>query len=355
MEYVTGDAATLDEPSDEDKTKEGGGKLDLVESAKLAKKWSVELSASKKWMAKFHERARKCEKAYIDEQDDTTRGGSGGSVNIFWSNVQVTLAAIYGRLPKASVDRKHRDYQDDVARVAAEMMQRILNGDLDRESDDTNPAMRDAVQDRFVSGLGQVWCRYDVMTETYDAPALDPATGQMRTEQAERIIDEEAETDYVYWEDFRYCPCRRWRDCRWVARRVYMSKAKLKERFQLKPDQLANIPMTSRSPVQGSDAGDDVLKATPFSQAAVWEIWEKETNKVCWYAEGCTFVLDYFDDILQLEDFFPCPQPCVATTLTKSFLAETRLRHGAGSVPGAGWGERQTRQAGEGCQSRGGL
>jgi hypothetical protein len=315
MEYVTGDAATLD-ASEEDK----GEKLNLVDSVKLAKQWATELAASKKWMSKFVERARKCERAYIDEQDATTRAGSGGSVNLFWSNVQVTLAAIYGRLPKATVDRKYRDYQDDVARVAAEMMQRILNGDIDRESDDTNPAMRDAVQDRFVSGLGQVWCRYDVTTETYEAPSIDPATGLQSTEPAERILDEEAMTDYVYWEDFRYSPCRRWRDCRWVARRVYMSKAKLRERFSLSDEQLANVPMTSRSPVQSGDGSDDVLKATPYAQAAVWEIWDKESNKVCWYAEGCTFVLDYLDDILQLEEFFPCPQPVVATTLTKSFL-----------------------------------
>jgi hypothetical protein len=74
-----------------------------------------------------------------------------GKVNLFWSNVQVILSAIYGKLPKADVDRKFKDFDDDVARVAGIIMQRILNGDMERDWDDTNAAMRDAVQDRFVS------------------------------------------------------------------------------------------------------------------------------------------------------------------------------------------------------------
>src|SRR5262252_4623091 len=185
------------------------GDTALQRSAKLAQKWSVELQASKKWMAKFCERARRCEKAFLDDGDGgsiapSTRNVNSSRVNLFWSNVKVTLAAIYGRLPKASVDRKFRDFDDDVARVAANILQRILNADLDDDSDDMNPAMRDAVQDRFVSGLGQVWCRYDVETETYDAPQTDPMTGQPMTDpttgapmttQQERIVNEEAEVD----------------------------------------------------------------------------------------------------------------------------------------------------------------
>jgi hypothetical protein len=188
--------------------------------------------------------------------------------------------------------------------------------------------MRDAVQDRFVSGLGQVWCRYDVETEEYDEPVLDPMSGQPvldeqtqqpMTRKAERITNEEAEVDYVYWDDFRYSPCRRWRECRWVARRVYMNEARLKKRFKLSAEQLNMVPMQARQD-NASDGQDDVLKATPFKQAAVWEIWDKEENNVCWYVEGCSFVLDEQPDPLELEDFFPCPQPVVATTLTKAFL-----------------------------------
>lgn len=310
-----------------------GEKASLVDSAKLAQKWSVELAASKKWMEKFTRTARECEKAYLDRAEGELKNSLAdyaGKTNLFWSNVQVILSAIYGRLPKAEVDRKFKDYDDDVARTAGIIMQRILNGDMEREWDDTNAAMRDAVQDRFIGGMGQVWCRYDVQIDEEEKPVLDPMTGQPilgedgqpLTEIVETISNEEAEVDYVHWEDFRYSPCRRWRECRWVARRSYMSEKKLRVRFKLSDEQLGMIPMKSRGP-QTDDNGnrnDDVLRATPYRQAAVWEIWEKEGNYVCWYVEGCSFVLDQQDDPLQLDDFFPCPMPVVATTLTKAFL-----------------------------------
>lgn len=295
----------------------------LVESAKQAKRWARELAAAKKWRRKFDETARSIEKVFVDQRDAIERSES--RVNLFWANVQVTLAAIYGRLPKAEVDRKFRDFDDDVSRVAAEIMQRVLNADIEREHDDTSAAMRDAVQDRFVVGMGQVWCRYDVETEQFEQPRLDPMTGapvlgvdgQPEMEMGERITNEEAETDYVYWKDFLYSPCRRWRDCRWVARRVPMSRDALKKRFELSDEQLAMVPMDA---VKQDIEDDDVEKATPYQQAMPWEIWCKTSNKVYWYVEGCNFCLDIQDDPLKLDDFFPCPQPVVATTTTRAFL-----------------------------------
>jgi hypothetical protein len=330
-DQATGDA-TLEAIGEKPEGAGPGGGSSLANSAQLAKKWQVEIAASRKWMERFSKAARDCEKAYLDRSpmSDAVVRTYAGKTNLFWSNVQVILSAIYGRLPKAEVDRKFTDFDDDVARVAGIIMQRILNGDIEREHDDTNASMRDAVQDRFVSGLGQVWVRYDVDTETTEQPVLDPLTGQPAahpetgeplTQPVEKILNEEAEVDYVYWDDFLYSPCRRWRECRWVARRVYLSEPKLKARFNLTDEQVASIPMRAAAPTDNKgDRQDDVLKATPFKQAAVWEIWDKDSNSVCWYVETCPFVLDYQPDPLELDDFFPCPQPVVATTLTKAFI-----------------------------------
>lgn len=328
LDYITGDDASKQGPS-EDTPEAGKQQTDrLAQSARLAAKWGAELAASKKWLGKFSRWARQCEKAYFDETEGASIREFGSIINLFWSNVQVVLSAIYGRLPKAAVDRKFKDFDDDVARVSASILQRILNADIERDHDDTAAAMRDAAQDRFVSGMGQVWCRYEVVTETYQLPDVDEMTGaprldaqgQPKTTTQERIISEDATVDYVYWDDFRYAPSRRWRDCRWVARRVYMGETKLRQRFKLDDKQASMIPWVTRTPGEGGGGNDDVVKATPGKQAAVWEIWDREANQVCWYIEGCAFVLDYDDDPLQLDDFFPCPQPIVATTLTKAFL-----------------------------------
>lgn len=327
MEYDTGTDPTLEALGD---APEPGGADNASRAA--ARKWSAEIIASRKWLEKFSRSARECEKQYLGRTalSDSTVRTYAGKTNLFWSNVQVILSAIYGRLPKAEVDRKFSDFDDDVARVAGIIMQRILNADIEREHDDTAAAMRDAVQDRFVSGLGQVWVRYDVDTEVSMQPVIDPMThlaqrdpesGEPVMQQVEQILNEEAEVDYVYWDDFLYSPCRRWRECRWVARRVYMSSPKLQKRFGLTPEQAAQIPMTIRGDSdRNGGRQDDVLKATPFKQAAVWEIWDKDGNNVCFYVEGMDTVLETVPDPLELDDFFPCPQPVVATTLTKAFI-----------------------------------
>lgn len=315
--------------ADEDIGKGDKPRLDgkMAKSLAEARRWSREITAARKWMADFTRNAAMCEKAYMDQRQGDPQRRAESQVNLFWSNVQVTLAAIYGRLPRAEVDRKFRDYDDDVSRVAAEILQRVLNSDIEREHDDTNAAMRDAVHDRFVVGMGQVWCRYEVETE--QQPVLDPVTQQPmlgpdgKPLMQERIISEEAQTDFVHWRDFLYSPCRRWRDCRWVARRVPMSEKAMKARFKLSKEQLAMIPMSAAQQSDSDSASydvDSVEKATPYKQAWVWEIWCKDTNYVYWYVEGCSFVLDMLEDPLQLDDFFPCPQPVVATTLTRAFL-----------------------------------
>jgi hypothetical protein len=328
MEYDTGTDPTLDAIGD----KPEGGSDPKAASARAARKWQVEINASRKWLEKFTKAARDCEGAYFGKagMDNSSVRTYAGKVNLFWSNVQVILSAIYGRLPKAEVDRKFGDFDDDEARVAGIIMQRILNGDIEREHDDTSASMRDAVQDRFVSGLGQVWVRYEVETDTQVQSVIDPATGVAQvdpqtqepvTQEVETITHEDTEVDYVYWDDFLYSPCRRWRDCRWVARRVYMSKKKLMDRFQLTPEQAEMVPMQNKSAADSQgDRQSDVMKATPFQQAAVWEIWDKDSNSVCFYTEGCDYVFETVDDPLELDDFFPCPQPVVGTTLTKAFI-----------------------------------
>jgi hypothetical protein len=61
--------------------------------------------------------------------------------------------------------------------------------------------------------------------------------------------------------------------------------------------------------------GSGVLK-----KAAVWEIWSKDDLKVYWLCEDHPEVLDVRDDLFQLDDFFPCPKPLLATTTNESTI-----------------------------------
>jgi hypothetical protein len=95
-----------------------------------------------------------------------------------------------------------------------------------------------------------------------------------------------------------------------------MTKDEGIERFG---DVFKNVPMQSQA--------DDVDSKNPMTaksaygkKAKVAEIWNKRTKKVCWIAKGYPQALDERDDPLELEEFFPCPKPLLATTTNGSLI-----------------------------------
>ena len=281
----------------------------------LAARWSTEIEAAQKEVAPFHKDANRITQRYLDKRDAYGRDES--KVNLFWSTMQVLLSMLYARPPKADVSRSFQDYDDDVARVAGTMMQRMLNRSFDDNVSPWDANVRQGIEDWLVVGMGQIWLRYEVETEDYEIPAVLDEFGQELSpaEQATRITQEEAPCDYIYWEDFYWSPARTWGEVRWVARRVYMTKDQLSERFG---EEIAKIvPLTGNSTPK--DVNDQVTKYDPWSKAEVFEIWCKEKRKVYWYAKGCDVILDVKEDPLQLDGFFPCPKPVVANVTSSNF------------------------------------
>ncbi len=283
----------------------------------LAQRWGTEIEAADQELRKFHDEARKIVQRYLDKRD--AYGKDESKVNLFWSTMKVLLSMLYARPPKADVSRTFQDYEDDVARVAGTMLQRILNRGFDDDVSTWDTAVRQGIEDWLVVGLGQIWLRYEVKTEPYVIPAqLDPMTGmELAPEQeAERIVDEDAPCDYIYWEDFFWSPARVWQEVRWVARRVYMTKDQLEARFG---EEIATVVPLGKTKSQ-SNVNDQEVKHDPWTKAEVFEIWCKENRKVYWYTKGADVILDVKDDPLQLGGFFPCPKPVAANVTSSNFM-----------------------------------
>jgi hypothetical protein len=281
----------------------------------LAQRWQIEIDAAQKELRNFHKDANRITQRYLDKRDAYARDES--KVNLFWSTMQVLLSMLYARPPKADVSRSWQDYDDDVARVAGTMMQRMLNRSFDDNVSPWDANVRQGIEDWLVVGMGQIWLRYEVETEEYEVPAVTDEFGNELSpaSQAERITEEEAPCDYIYWEDFYWSPARTWGEVRWVARRVYMTKDQLAERFG---EEIANVvPLSGNS--KPKDINDQTTKYDPWSKAEIFEIWCKEKRKVYWYAKGCEVILDVKDDPLQLDGFFPCPKPVVSNVTSSNF------------------------------------
>jgi len=281
----------------------------------LASRWQTEIEASRQELSKFHDDSEKIVARYLDKRDDW--GKDQSKVNLFWSTMKVLLSMLYARPPKADVSRSFQDADDDQARVAGTMLQRLLNRAFDDNVSAWDSAIRTGIEDWLVVGLGQMWLRYEVKTEPEMIPAVfDEFGNELSTAvESERIVEEDAPVDYIHWKDFFWSPARTWGEVRWVARRVYMTKDQLKERFG---DEIAGvIPMGRQGRTSGTNQNPQY---DPWAKAEIFEIWCKENKKVYWFAKGTDVILDVKDDPLGLENFFPCPKPLAANVTSSNFM-----------------------------------
>jgi hypothetical protein len=261
--------------------------VSTVESVKALspkERWTDEISMAELELKKFHERARKVVRRFLDERD--LQQADNKWFNVFYANTNILESALYAQLPKPSVSRRFKDYQDDVARVAALIIERSITQDLDDPRDTFDSTVRSCVQDRLIPGLAQAWLRletdtaeipYDDIGETGVGEDLDP-------EPMYKITDQRVCVDYVFWEDFVFSPCRIWEERRWVGRKVYMDRDKLIKRFGEKKGN--QIPLDYTPTKMGQNHEGNTPKHEVLKKACIYEIWERGTKKVFWVSKA---------------------------------------------------------------------
>jgi hypothetical protein len=280
--------------------------------------WHDQIETAIKIFDKWEKRGLKVVKRYRDERDAIEMPRM--KFNILWSNIQVLFPALYGRQAKPEVSRRYMD-QDPVGRLASTMLERVMEYET-TQFGDFDAAMSGAVQDRLLPGRGTAWIRYEpvIVNDRPDDGELDETEESQVyntvEDPTERIDAAHSPIDYVYWSDFLHSPARTWDEVWWVARAVYMTKEEGVERFG---DVFKNVSLTS-SNTDMDGKNPLTAKMTYDKKAMVYEIWNKRTGKVCWIAKGYPQALDERDDPLELDDFFPCPKPLMATTTTGTMI-----------------------------------
>lgn len=301
--------------------------------------WMVEIQAAKDNLVDWKKKAQGAIDRFLDKR---SAGTSERHLNLFTSNVQTLRAMLYGKVPNVDVSRRFGDAKDDAARVSAELIERCLNTDIERDGDGFKDAIGSALDDRLLGGLGQVRLRYVVETEEREVPpkmgpapmpmdmsaTMDPAMLAMAQSMAPQVVlaegytetvkvNEDVETDYTHWDDFLWSPCRTWAECRWVAFGVQMTREDLVGRFGETIGKVVPLdaPATSYGDAAKEQKIDDV-----WGRAYVWEVWDKTTRKVLWLCESHHAILDTKEDPLGLAGFFPCPRPLLANVTTTALL-----------------------------------
>jgi hypothetical protein len=240
-------------------------------------RWSSEINYAEKELTKFHEQARRVVKRYIDDRDAVETNQKW--INIFNTNVGIMEASLYANIPTADVSRKFFDMNDDVARVAGNILQRCIQQDMEEPECDFDQVMRHAVSDRLISGLGTAWLRLETETEVQEGEGGEESPVDSEGNPLMKIAKQDIAIDYVYWEDFLWSPCRVWSERRWVGRKVPMTRDQLIARFGEEIGKKIPLDYSPKSQLQPD-------KMTPLNivmkRACIYEIWDIESKKVIW-------------------------------------------------------------------------
>jgi hypothetical protein len=293
--------------------------------------WDKELIASKAYLDNWRKAADKTVKIYIDDRGASASADAGNAgavkLNLFNANVNTIKSMLYGRLPVVSVTRRFADPDDDVARVAANLLERMLNNDLQVNGEEYNVVLRGVLEDRLVPGMGAAVVRYSMaektLTRKVETVETDDETGEQSfTEEEEEYSEldwEDASVDYQFWGDLLWGWTRNWSELRWVGLRHWLTEEEAKERF---PSRYKNLTYKRESPEADQTDGFNRTDLDSISRTEVWEIWDKESGKVFWHQAKQTTILDSEKDPLELEGFFPLP-PFLIANITTSLYRPT--------------------------------
>lgn len=272
-------------------------------------RWAKEMESSQKMLDKFSEQGDKVLDVYLDVRATT----EGTRLNLFHSGINTVRSMLYGQVPKVDFDRRYADPNDDIARVASEIYERMLNADIERPDDDYTAVLRSCLDDRLIPGLGIARVRYEAKFREEEVPAItDPVSGVELAPAYMRstIESEQAPVDYVHWKDFRWSYARTWHEVRWVAFREWLSYDQLEKRFG--EEKAKKVPLKNQYP---ADSEKDATDA--WQKGEVWEVWCKESKHAYWWVEGMDEILEARPDPLKLKNFLPCPRPMLANATTK--------------------------------------
>ena len=291
--------------------------------------WAKEHEAATKRVKKFRKQGNAIVRRFLDvrgnddiaggagtEMEANTTGGVPFKLNLFWTNVTTMQSMLYGSTPKIEVSREHQDPDDDIARVASMIFQRLLQVDVSSSGADLATTLKACLQDRLLPGLGTARVHYGYESEEFTE--MDPVTLEVQT--SEKLTGEWCTTDYVHWQDFLWGWGRTWPEVPWVGYRSYLTKDEATARFDAEiADQLEYKNQIASGSDKADETGDKDQRDNT-KKAEIWEFWNKVDKMVYWWSKDAELILDSKEDPYGLDGFFPSPMPLMANLTTTLFV-----------------------------------
>lgn len=271
--------------------------------------WQSELERAKKRFRTFWDNGDNVVDTYRMQKADGNDVGSKDRYNILYSSTETIRPNLYATQPNARVTLRNKDLATDTARLAAQLLEGCIT--YLQQEEDFDGLMDAAVEDYMLPGMGTGWVRYEASFQDKQDETGQPVYEADGKTPQQELLDEMVKMEYVYWQDFLTGVSRTWKDCPWVAKRLWLTKQDATARFG--SDVAAKLTYSTRD-TQSREADN------PSETAEAWEIWDKTTKTVYWYADDAADLLDVKLDPLKLKNFFPCPRPLRAISNTRTFV-----------------------------------
>jgi len=280
-----------------------------LDGPQQAKKWAKEIDLSKKRDEDYLKEGKTINKRYRNEakaadRGSNSQGGASQQFNILWANTETICPALYAQSPRPDIRRRNGS-QEAASLTAAEILERASTYTF--EMADFDNYMLSSVKDMQLPGRGSLRLHYEAKFE------------QVEDEEGE-MVDGEVTSEEVYyssidWDCLLLGPAERWEDLPWLAIKHKFDKEAVKKQF---PDFADKV---NYSETQKGENQDDDENARVEPEAVFWEILDKDTRQVLWYAEDYRdSLVKVVDDPWGFKDFWPLPKPLYAFASTTSMV-----------------------------------
>lgn len=207
-------------------------------------------------------------------------GWTDAELDLFWASMEIMKPAIYAHVPKPVVSPMFKDNTLLKTKTAG-LLERVSVAAFEWSGIDE--VMCEIRDDLIFTNRGVMWITYE-------------------SKDGQKVCFEHLDR-----KDFAYEPARKWCEVGWVARRAWMTKKEMRQRFSKTSGNAYQDANFTRAR-ENDDDRDYVSK-----KASVWEVWHRADNRVYWVAENVDVMLDEDKPHLELSGFFPCPRPAFGT------------------------------------------
>lgn len=258
-----------------------------------SKAWLNLITDAEKAMQDWQDKSDSIDKRYADllTLASNTRDRE---FQLFWANIRVLGPSVYARPPQPVVVPRFRD-RKPVPRVASELLERATS--VSFEKDDIDSTMRLIRDDLIRLSRGVAWVDYEDRLK--------------KGKKSERVCAKSLDR-----RDFVCSPARKWKEVDICAKREWLTKEEMKDRFEKHSQDAYETAQYEAADRDRRDKGN----RDPVLKCGVWEIWSKSEDCVVWVTPGVDVVLERSEPYLKLEDFFPCPKPAYGTVQPDSLV-----------------------------------